>query len=96
MSSLPSRRREPKPCILDMAFCPRTGYIFGLKPSHFVEELEKINVKFVGPPSPAIHAMGDKIESKKIAKEAKVNIIPGFLGEVHNNEEVIKIGMSPR
>jgi propionyl-CoA carboxylase alpha chain len=35
--------------------------------------------------------MGDKIESKKLAREAKVNTVPGFLGEVHNDEEVKKI-----
>ena len=35
--------------------------------------------------------MGDKIESKKLAKEAKVNTIPGYLGEVNGNEEVLKI-----
>jgi len=35
--------------------------------------------------------MGDKIESKKLAREAKVSTIPGFLGEVNNNDEVIKI-----
>jgi len=35
--------------------------------------------------------MGDKIESKKLAKEANVNTVPGFLGEVHSKEEVIKI-----
>lgn len=34
--------------------------------------------------------MGDKIESKKVAKEAGVNVIPGFVGEVHS-EEVKKI-----
>jgi len=36
--------------------------------------------------------MGDKIESKKIAKAAGVNVIPGYLGEVHNDDEVLKIG----
>lgn len=35
--------------------------------------------------------MGDKIESKKLAKGANVNTVPGFLGEVHTKEEVIKI-----
>jgi propionyl-CoA carboxylase alpha chain len=35
--------------------------------------------------------MGDKIESKKLAREAKVSTIPGYLGEVNTNEEVIKI-----
>lgn len=37
---------------------------------------------FVGPDTHAIHAMGDKIESKLIAKAAKVNTIPGFDGVV--------------
>lgn len=45
-----------------------------------------------GPGSDAMTKMGDKIESKKIAKAAGVNVIPGFLGEVHNDEEVLKIG----
>lgn len=35
--------------------------------------------------------MGDKIESKKLARDAKVNTVPGFLGEVNSNDEVIKI-----
>lgn len=35
--------------------------------------------------------MGDKIESKKLAREAKVNTVPGFLGEVNSDDEVRKI-----
>jgi len=35
--------------------------------------------------------MGDKIESKKLAKKAGVSTVPGFLGEVDTQEEVIKI-----
>lgn len=37
---------------------------------------------FIGPDTHAIHAMGDKKESKLIAKAAKVNTIPGFDGVV--------------
>lgn len=48
-------------------------------------------MKFIGPPTHAIEAMGDKIESKKLAKAAKVNTIPGFLGEVPDTESAIKI-----
>lgn len=39
-------------------------------------------VTFIGPDTDAIQAMGDKIESKLIAKAAKVNTIPGFDGVV--------------
>lgn len=59
--------------------------------SRFQKLLFDNKVKFLGPPTGAIEAMGDKIESKKLAKEAKVNTIPGFLGEVNSNEEVLKI-----
>jgi hypothetical protein len=51
-----------------------------------------LGVAFIGPTSQAITAMGNKIESKKAAKKAGVNVIPGFLGEVHSDEEVLKIG----
>ncbi len=46
---------------------------------------------FCGPDAHAIHSMGDKIGSKILAKKAGVNIIPGFLGEVRNNAEVLKV-----
>lgn len=35
--------------------------------------------------------MGDKIESKKLARSANVSTVPGWLGEVNDNKEVIKI-----
>lgn len=40
------------------------------------------DVTFIGPDTHAIQAMGDKIESKLLAKKAKVNTIPGFDGVV--------------
>lgn len=45
----------------------------------------------MGPPTRAIEAMGDKIESKKLANEAKVNTVPGYLGEVEDIKEVLII-----
>ena len=35
--------------------------------------------------------MGDKIESKKLAKDAGVSTVPGFLGEVELDEDIIRI-----
>ena len=35
--------------------------------------------------------MGDKIESKKLARDANVNTVPGFLGEVEEDEEILRI-----
>lgn len=67
------------------------GYGFLSENSHFVEALEKRGVTFIGPGTHAMEIMGGKIESKKLAKSAGVHVIPGFLGEVHTDEEVIKI-----
>jgi propionyl-CoA carboxylase alpha chain len=35
--------------------------------------------------------MGDKIESKKLAREAKVNTVPGWLGEIEDSRKAIEI-----
>jgi len=67
------------------------GYGFLSENHTFAEMLAKEGIKFIGPPGGAITAMGDKITSKKIAAEANVNIIPGFMGLVESNEAVVKI-----
>ncbi|KAF2070617.1 hypothetical protein CYY_008074 [Polysphondylium violaceum] len=67
------------------------GYGFLSENAKFVKELEKIGVTFIGPGSYAMHALGDKIESKRIAKEAGVHVVPGFIGEVDGMDHVIKI-----
>ncbi|XP_064264422.1 propionyl-CoA carboxylase alpha chain, mitochondrial isoform X3 [Passer domesticus] len=48
-------------------------------------------VTFIGPDTHAIQAMGDKIESKLLAKNAKVNTIPGFDGVVKDADEAVRI-----
>jgi len=53
--------------------------------------LQAANVNFIGPGTEAIVAMGDKIESKKLAKNAGVSTVPGYLGEVEDISEVLRI-----
>ncbi|CAH8440629.1 unnamed protein product [Schistosoma curassoni] len=67
------------------------GYGFLSENTLFAAELEKMNVVFLGPNSRAIKAMGDKIESKRIANQAKVNCIPGYDGEVDGPDEAARI-----
>ncbi|CAH8492421.1 unnamed protein product [Schistosoma rodhaini] len=67
------------------------GYGFLSENTLFAAELEKMNVVFLGPNSRAIKAMGDKIESKRIANQAKVNCIPGYDGEVDDPDEAARI-----
>ena len=67
------------------------GYGFLSENSDFAREVEKNNFIFIGPPSSAIDSMGDKISSKKIAEEAGVSIVPGFLGEISDEKQGAKI-----
>ena len=67
------------------------GYGFLSENMNFAAALEAEGVVFVGPPSPAIEAMGDKITSKKIAMEAGVNTVPGYMGLIADAEEAVKI-----
>jgi carbamoylphosphate synthase large subunit len=48
-------------------------------------------VAFIGPPVGAIEAMGDKITSKKIAAEAGVSTVPGYMGLIADADEAVKI-----
>ncbi|XP_071384244.1 propionyl-CoA carboxylase alpha chain, mitochondrial-like, partial [Centroberyx affinis] len=67
------------------------GYGFLSENKEFARRLAAEGVMFIGPDTHAIQAMGDKIESKLIAKAAKVNTIPGFDGVVKTVEEAVKI-----
>ena len=67
------------------------GYGFLSERASFVEALEKEGIAFIGPPANAIAAMGDKIESKKLAMEAGVNVVPGFVGEIEDTEHAVRI-----
>jgi len=66
------------------------GYGFLSERASFVETLEKEGIAFVGPPASAIAAMGDKIESKKIAQEAGVNTVPGSGGAIADTAEALE------
>ena len=67
------------------------GYGFLSENSKFAEALEAEGVAFVGPPKKAIEAMGDKITSKKIAQDAGVSTVPGYMGLIEDAEEAVKI-----
>ena len=67
------------------------GYGFLSENSKFAEALSAAGVAFIGPPVGAIEAMGDKITSKKIAQDAQVNTVPGYMGLIEDAEEAVKI-----
>ncbi len=67
------------------------GYGFLSENAKFCEALEKAGIVFIGPPPNAIEAMGDKITSKKLAKEANVSTVPGYMGLIEDTDEAVKI-----
>ncbi|MEP6147141.1 MAG: acetyl/propionyl/methylcrotonyl-CoA carboxylase subunit alpha [Nisaea sp.] len=67
------------------------GYGFLSENAAFAEALEKEGVAFIGPGIKAIGAMGDKIESKKLAHAANVSTVPGYLGILADDTEAAKV-----
>ncbi len=67
------------------------GYGFLSENAKFAEALEAAGVAFIGPPKKAIEAMGDKITSKKIAQEADVSTVPGYMDLIEDAEDAVKI-----
>ena len=67
------------------------GYGFLSERASFVEALDKEGIVFIGPPAKAIAAMGDKIESKKLAKEAGVNVVPGSKDAIDTTQDALKV-----
>ena len=67
------------------------GYGFLSERTSFAQALADNGIAFIGPPINAIAAMGDKIESKKLAMKAGVNVVPGFVGEIDDTEHAVRI-----
>ena len=67
------------------------GYGFLSENAEFSRRLEAEGIKFIGPKHYSVAKMGDKIESKKLAIEAKVNTIPGYNDPIETPEEAVEI-----
>lgn len=67
------------------------GYGFLSENAEFCQRLEKEGITFIGPGVKAISVMGDKISSKKLAEEAGVSTIPGYMDVIKDADEAIKI-----
>ncbi len=67
------------------------GYGFLSENPRFAKALEAAGIVLIGPPASAMEAMGDKIISKKLAKEAGVSTVPGHMGLIDSAEEAVRI-----
>ncbi len=67
------------------------GYGFLSENEDFAKRCEEEGIVFIGPKHYSIAAMGDKIASKKLANEAKVNTIPGYNEAIESAEKAVEI-----
>jgi len=67
------------------------GYGFLSERESFAQLLADNDIAFIGPPAKAIAAMGDKIQSKKLAQAAGVSVVPGFIGEIRDTDHAVEI-----
>lgn len=67
------------------------GYGFLSENAKFARALDAAGVVLIGPSADAIEQMGDKVIAKKIAIEAGVNTVPGYLGIIQKPSDAISI-----
>ena len=67
------------------------GYGFLSENASFAKRVEEEGIVFIGPKHYSIAAMGDKIESKKLAGAAGVNCIPGVNDAIETAEKAVEI-----
>ena len=67
------------------------GFGFLSENADFARAVEAAGIVFIGPGADAIAAMGDKIESKRLAAGAGVSVVPGHVGAVADVEEAVGI-----
>ena len=71
------------------ALHPGVGFLS--ENADFAEMVKAHGLTFIGPDTPHIRAMGDKVEAKITAAKAGLPLVPGSPGAVHTIEEATKI-----
>jgi propionyl-CoA carboxylase alpha chain len=67
------------------------GYGFLSENEEFARQVEEQGIAFIGPKHTSIAAMGDKIASKRLAREARVSTIPGWNDAIDSAEQAVTI-----
>ncbi len=67
------------------------GYGFLAENAHFAEICRSCKIEFIGPTVESMRSLGDKVQARKIAKEAKIQTVPGSKDGVADEDEAVKI-----
>jgi acetyl-CoA carboxylase biotin carboxylase subunit len=67
------------------------GYGFLAENENFAHICRECGITFIGPPEEAMRLLGDKVEARKLAKKAGVDLVPGSDGAVGAETEGLRI-----
>ncbi len=67
------------------------GYGFLAENANFAEICKDCGITFIGPPVEAMRQLGDKVEARKLARRAKVPVVPGSDGVIENEKEALRL-----
>ena len=67
------------------------GYGFLAENADFAEKCRASQIEFIGPAHEAMHKLGDKVQARIIAREAKVPCVPGSEGLVADDAEAFRV-----
>ena len=67
------------------------GYGFLAENIKFAQICQDCGITFIGPPVEAMQLLGDKVQARKLARKAKVRVVPGSEGAIENESEALKL-----
>jgi acetyl-CoA carboxylase biotin carboxylase subunit len=67
------------------------GYGFLAENINFAQICRDCGIAFIGPPVEAMQLLGDKIQARKLAQEARVSVVPGSDGAIEKESEALKL-----
>jgi len=67
------------------------GYGFLAENIHFAQICQDCGITFIGPPVEAMQLLGDKVQARKLARKAKVHVVPGSEDAVENEAQALKL-----
>ncbi|MHC4173890.1 MAG: acetyl-CoA carboxylase biotin carboxylase subunit, partial [Planctomycetota bacterium] len=67
------------------------GYGFLAENINFAKICRDCGITFIGPPVEAMQLLGDKVQARKLARKARVPIVPGSDGVIEQETESLKL-----
>jgi acetyl-CoA carboxylase biotin carboxylase subunit len=67
------------------------GYGFLAENINFARICQECGIGFIGPPVEAMELLGDKVQARKLARKAKVRVVPGSEGIVEDESQALKL-----